>query len=80
MFIVVKENSNGTVKKYTVSQKVMEAAAAILLVLTVGVVSKFVLDSIAIGNARKEIINQTITINDLTDENEALGAQFHTDG
>ena len=74
MFIVVKENSNGTVKKYTVSQKVMEAAAAILLVLIVGVVSKFVLDSIAIGNARKEIINQTITINNLTDENEALGA------
>lgn len=73
-FIVVKESPDGTVKKHTVSQRVMEAAAVIVFVLAAGIVCKFVLDSMAIGNARKEIINQTITINDLTDENEALSA------
>lgn len=72
--IMVLEKSDGTVKKHTVGQRGMKVAVAILFLLAVGIICKFILDSIAIKDARNEIINQTITINDLTDENEALSA------
>lgn len=73
-FTMALEKSDGTVKKHTVGQGGMEVAAVILIALAVGIICKFILDSITIKEARNEIINQTITINDLTDENEALSA------
>ncbi len=71
-FTMAVQKSDGTVKEHMISQRGMEAAAAIVVVLAVAVICKFVLDWITIKDARKEIVNQTITINDLTDENEAL--------
>lgn len=73
-FTMMLQKNDGTVKKHTINQRGMEAAAAFLFVLIAGVICKFVFDSMAIKDARNEIINQTITINDLTDENEALNA------
>lgn len=71
---IMLQKKDGTVKKHTVSQRGMEIAAAVLLVLAAGIICKFVLNSMEMKEARNEIINQTITINDLTDENEALNA------
>ena len=42
------------------------------------VICKFVYDSITIKDARKEIVSQIVTINNLTDENEALSVENAT--
>lgn len=76
--ILVREKDDGTIKKHTISSAVVEVAAAVLFVLVVAIICKFVYDSITIKDARKEIVNQIITINNLTDENEALSVENST--
>ncbi len=76
--IMVVEKKDGTIKKHTIGQRAMEVAAVVLFVAVVGIVCRFVYDAISLQNARKEIIEQIITINDLTDENEALSVENST--
>lgn len=73
--ILVREKENGVIKNHQISSAVVEVAAAVLFVLVVVVVCKFVYDTITMRDARKEIVNQIITINNLTDENEALSME-----
>ena len=77
-FTMAVQKSDGTVKEHMISQRGMEAAAAIVVVLAVAVICKFVYDSIMIKDIRQELINQIVTINDLTDENEALTMENST--
>lgn len=76
--LLVTEKEDGTIKKYTISSAVVEVAAAVLFILAVVVICKFVYDEITLKDARKEIVNQIVTINDLTDENEALSVENAT--
>lgn len=76
--LVVSEKEDGTIKKYNISSAVVEVAAAIIFVLVVAIICKFVYDTITIKDARKEIVNQIVMINDLTDENEALSVENDT--
>ncbi len=76
--ILVHEKNDGTIKKRTISSVAVEIAAALLFVLVVVITCKFVYDSIIIKEARKEIVNQIVTINNLTDENEALSVENST--
>lgn len=76
--LVVSEKEDGTIKKYNISSTVVEVTAAVLFVLLVAIICKFVYDTITIKDARKEIVNQIVTINDLTDENEALSVENDT--
>lgn len=73
--ILVREKENGVMKKHQISSTVVEVVAAALFVLAVVVICKFVYDTITMRNARKEIVNQIVTINNLTDENEALSME-----
>ena len=72
------ENDDGTMKQYTISPALVEVMAAILFLLIVAVTCKFVYDSITLKDARKEIVDQIVTINNLTDENEALTVENST--
>ncbi|MBD5548198.1 MAG: M23 family metallopeptidase [Lachnospiraceae bacterium] len=76
--ILVREKDDGTIKKHTISSAVVEVTAAVLFLLVVAVVCRFVYDSITIKDARKEIVNQIVAINNLTDENEALSVENST--
>lgn len=76
--MLVREKNDGTIKRHTISSAVVEVTAAVLFVLAVAITCKFVYDSITIKDARKEIVNQIITINNLTDENEALSVENST--
>lgn len=76
--LLVTEKEDGTLKKHNISSTVVEIAAAVLFILAVAVICKFVYDAILLKDARKEIVNQIITINDLTDENEALSVENDT--
>ena len=76
--LLVTEKDDGTMKQYTISPALVEVMAAILFLLIVAVTCKFVYDSITLKDARKEIVDQIVTINNLTDENEALTVENST--
>ena len=76
--LLVTEKDDGTMKQYTISPTLGEVMAAILFLLIVAVTCKFVYDSITLKDARKEIVDQIVTINNLTDENEALTVENST--
>lgn len=76
--LLVTEKDDGTINRHTVNSLIIEAAAALLFALSVVVICKIVYDSITISNARKNIVEQTVMINDLTDENEALTIENST--
>lgn len=76
--LIVTEKEDGTIRSHTVHSAIVELLAAILFVITVAVICNFVYNSITIKDARKEIVNQIITINNLTDENEALSVENST--
>lgn len=70
--LLVRENGDGSMQQRLISSAAINAAAVVLFLLIVAVICKFVYDSITIKNAREELIQQSVTINNLTDENEAL--------
>ena len=70
--LLVTEKKDGTMKRHVISSALVEMAIAALFVVIVVVVCKFVYDGITLKDARKEIVEQIIMINNLTDENEAL--------
>lgn len=76
--LLVTQKEEGTMKQFSISPALVEVLAAILFLLVVGVICKFVYDSITLKDARKEIVDQIVTINNLTDENEALTVENAT--
>ena len=76
--LLVTQKDEGTMKQYSISPALVEVLAAILFLLVVGVICKFFYDSITLKDARKEIVDQIVTINNLTDENEALTVENAT--
>lgn len=72
------EKQDGSLKRRTISPALMKITAIVFFLLAVVIVCKFTYDTIALKNARKEIVNQIVTINDLTDENEALSVENST--
>lgn len=76
--LLVTEKNDGTMKQHTISSAFVEAAIAVLFVIVVVVVCKFVYDGITLKDAKQEIVNQIILINNLTDENEALSVENMT--
>lgn len=76
--LLVTEKNDGTMKQHTISPALVEVAVAVLFMIAVAVICKFIYDGITIKEARQEIVNQIITINNLTDENEALSVENST--
>ena len=77
LVLVIQEES-GMIRRRNISSAVVEVTAAIVFILTVVVICKFIYDEITIRNARREIVEQIVAINDLTDENEALTMENST--
>ncbi|MGN0376177.1 MAG: peptidoglycan DD-metalloendopeptidase family protein [Suilimivivens sp.] len=73
--LLVTEDEEGLMKQHHVSSAIVEIAAVILFLFIVAVTCKFVYDAIALKDARKQIVDQIVTINNLTDENEALSVE-----
>lgn len=76
--LLVTEKDDGTIKQRTISSALVELAIALLFVIVVVVICKVVYDEITLRDARKEIVEQIVTINNLTDENEALTVENST--
>ncbi|MBD5472769.1 MAG: M23 family metallopeptidase [Lachnospiraceae bacterium] len=76
--LLVTEKNDGTMKQHTISPALVEVAVAVFFMIAVAVICKFIYDGITIKEARQEIVNQIITINNLTDENEALSVENST--
>ncbi len=76
--LLVTEKNDGTMKQHTISPALVEVAVAVLFMIAVVVICKFIYDGITLKEARQEIVNQIITINNLTDENEALSVENST--
>lgn len=76
--LLVTEKEDGTIKQHTIHSAVVEVLAAILFLIIVAVVCKFIYNSITIKDAKKQIVDQIVTINNLTDENEALSVENST--
>lgn len=77
LVLVIQEES-GMIRRRNISSAVVEVTAAIVFILTVVVICKFIYDEITIRNARQEIVEQIVAINNLTDENEALTMENST--
>ncbi len=77
LVLVIQEES-GMIRRRNISSAVVEVTAAIVFILTVVVICKFIYDEITIRNARREIVEQIVAINNLTDENEALTMENST--
>ncbi len=76
--LLVTENDDGTMKQHMIGSALVEVAAAVLFLVLVAVVCKFIYDGITLKDAKKEIVEQIVTINNLTDENEALTVENST--
>ncbi|MDE7249147.1 MAG: M23 family metallopeptidase [Lachnospiraceae bacterium] len=76
--LLVTEKNDGTMKQHTISPALVEVAVAVLFMIAVAVICKFIYDGITIKEARQEIVSQIILINNLTDENEALSVENST--
>lgn len=76
--LLVTEKKDGTIKQHTIGSALVELAIAVLFMIMVMVICKFIYDGITIEDARKEIVEQIVTINNLTDENEALTVENST--
>lgn len=76
--LLVTEDENGTIKQHTISSTVVEIIAVVLFLVVVAIVCRFVYSTITIKDARNQIVEQIVTINNLTDENEALSVENST--
>lgn len=76
--LLVTEHKDGTMKQHTISSTLIEMMMVVLFLAVVAVICKFVYDGIVIKDAKEEIVEQIVTINNLTDENEALSVENST--
>ena len=76
--LIMVSEKDGVMKRHLISSAIVEVIAALLFLIVVGVVCKFVYDSIMLKDAREQIVEQIVTINNLTDENEALAVENST--
>lgn len=76
--LLVMENEDGTIKKRNISSAVIEVAAVVVFLVIVAVICRFIYSSITLRDARQEIVDQIVIINNLTDENEALSMENET--
>lgn len=69
------EKPDGNLKRRTINSVVVKVAAIVFVLLAVVIACKLTYDTITLRDARKEIVDQIATINNLTDENEALSVE-----
>ncbi len=78
VLFLINQKEDGTMKQYTIGSVLVEVIAVLLFMMVVAVVCGFTYYSITLQDARKEIVNQMVTITNLTDENEALSVENAT--
>lgn len=70
--LIVTEDERGAMKQHHISSFVVETVAVILFLIIVSGTCRLIYDVITLKDAKSQIVEQIITINNLTDENEAL--------
>ncbi|GFI68449.1 murein hydrolase activator EnvC [Lachnospiraceae bacterium] len=76
--VLIAEKGDGTMNKHAMNSAVFGVFAAIFFVSFIVLACKTVYDSIIIKDIREEVVEQSVTINNLTDENEALSVENAT--
>ena len=76
--LLVSEKEDGTIKKRSISSFVIELVAIGIFLLGVLAVCRILYDTILIEDMQKEMVSQMVSISNLSDENEALGAENTT--
>jgi len=76
--LLVTQKDNNNIKRHLISSAIVEVLAVLLFMVVVAVICGFVYLSITLDNAREEIVEQMVTITNLTDENEALAVENAT--
>lgn len=75
---LITEDESGFIHRRKINSTAVIMAAFLLFMLAVAAVCALIYNLIALRDARKQIIDQIITINNLTDENEALTVENST--
>lgn len=70
--LLVTENKEGIIRQRHINSLAVDIVAAALFLIIVAFTCKVIYDAITLKDARNQIIDQIATINNLTDENEAL--------
>ena len=76
--MVIAEKKDGSIRQHMIGATLLQTIVSLLFVLVVVIVCKFVYDSITLKDAREQIVEQIVMINNLTDENEALAVENST--
>ncbi len=76
--MVIAEKKDGTIRQHMLGSTLLQAIAGLLFILVVVIVCKFIYDAITLKDAREQIVEQIVIINNLTDENEALSVENST--
>lgn len=76
--LLVMQKEDGAIKRHFISSTIVEAIAGLIFLVVVGVCCKITYDAIALKDAREQIVEQIVTLNNLTDENEALAVENST--
>ena len=76
--LLVTEKEDGTIKKHVISSTIIDVVGIFLFLFIVAVICKFIYNSITLKDARQQIVAQIVTINNLTDEYEALSVENAT--
>lgn len=76
--MLVKERDGGIITSHHIGTALCEAILIGLFVLMVFFLCKMIYDSVVIKNLKKEVIEQMVKVNNLTDENETLTVENDT--
>lgn len=76
--IVVSEKEDGTIRQRIIGYALIQMILFLLFVAVVVITCRLVYTSISLDKAQDEIVNQMVTITNLTDENEALSVENAT--
>ena len=76
--MVIAEKKDGSIRQHMLGSTLLQTIAGLLFALVVVITCKFIYDAIMLKDAREQIVEQIVIINNLTDENEALSVENST--
>lgn len=77
-FMIVKEHEDGAITTHHIGSTLVEAALIVISVIVVFVLCKLIYDGIVLRDYKKQVVNQLVTINELTETNNTLTIENDT--
>ncbi len=76
--MIVKEKDGGAISTHHIGTALVEFILILLFAIMAFFVCKMIYDSIVIKDLRKQLVDQIVIVNDLTDQNESLTVENDT--